>query len=156
MLLVVDSYYYGLGDTIKNYTAAFQAYDKAANNDSPYAMCALANMILKNEGGKPAIKSSPGFNVILAKKWFTRAIKQHRYPEAQYCYAKLLLQSREKNNIEEGVIQMNEAAKQGHIEALVISGRYDRKENRIDEAMDKFRTGEVTLKNNPIYFKDQK
>lgn len=44
-----DTLYHGLGDTIVNRDAAYLAYEGAANGGSPYAMCKIASMIVKEE-----------------------------------------------------------------------------------------------------------
>ena len=60
---------------------------QAANEgNSPYAMVALARMILLEEGGQTNLQalSSPGFNRILAKNLLSKAITQHDDMNAQF------------------------------------------------------------------------
>ena len=134
-----DTCYYGLGDTAVNKAAAFAAYESASNNGSPYAMCCLAKMILKEEGKKKDGESNPGFNKILAKKWYNKAIDEHSYPQAQYEMGCLLMEPGKDYDVEEAMELMRLAARQGHTNSLVVLGRHDMSQGRHEDAVTKFR-----------------
>lgn len=87
----------------------------------------------------PPSLSSPGFNLILAKKWLRRAVEVHGYSQAQYDLGGILLSEGPDTSVEEGLGLMRLAARQGHTESLVVLGRRDMDEGRMEDAVNKFR-----------------
>ena len=121
----------------------------ASNEGSAYAMVALAGMILRDEGssfqGNIAVRSSPAFNRILAKKWYSKAISSFSDRTAQYELGKILLdegilsKSRDDVKFEEGMGLIKLASRQGQVEAMVVLGRYAQEQGNAEEAAGMFK-----------------
>ncbi|GMH56853.1 hypothetical protein TL16_g02236 [Triparma laevis f. inornata] len=82
---------------------------------------------------------------ILAKKWYSKAISNYSDRTAQYELGKILLnegtesQSKDDVKFEEGMGLIKLASRQGHLEAMVVLGRYAQEQGNFEEASGMFK-----------------